>query len=160
MKLTVNALKARFVSQDKPGAKDFDDLIDTLLANNVTDAHINSLITAAITSLSSSTGAPLLAQATPPAYHTTTAGTAIWLQTTDNSGNAVTRPYYIKNDGTSGSPVYNWHSRHPIAPGTIVLVTDLAKLSIPGIDNTSTYTAFTNALLTYDGGGSPGSGAM
>jgi microcystin-dependent protein len=143
-------LKQRFASGDKPSAKDFTDLIDTLMGNMVTDAHINALISAALSGLTAS-NTQIIASPTAP---TVAYASSLWVQTYDSFGVTANRVFnYQSGDG-------NWHSRHPVPSGTIVAVTDLAKLGIATINNSSSYAAVAAALATYDGGGSPGSGAM
>jgi microcystin-dependent protein len=150
--LTTAQLKSRFVTNDKPSQKDYSDFIDTMLAASPSDAHINALIAAAVTSLGSTSGAKLIAQVLPP---TATGNSAsIWLKTADNSGNTIMQPYYLSSVDTL------WHSKHPINPGTTIFVTDITMLGMPGITNGSTIAAIQSALASYDGGGSPGSGAM
>lgn len=129
-------------------------MIDTFLAAVPTDTHINALINAVLTSLGAAAGNKVLVQSAAP----TASGNAatVWVQHVDGGGKTVMRAYFLINDGTN---TY-WRSRHPMPPGTIVFVSDIAKLGIVGIDNTATYSAFNTALATYDGGGTPGTGAM
>jgi hypothetical protein len=81
-------------------------------------------------------GIPVLAQ--PVAPNATYAG-SIWIKTDATSGAPLRAYNYYSGDGY-------WHARHPIPPGTTVAVLD-TSWTVP-------------SLATYDGGGSPGMGAM
>ena len=139
MILTIPELKSRFVSKDRPSAKDFSDFVDTVIgvAQQTMAAEINAAIAAAISAIP--TIAPLIStvvlQSTPP--NASFKG-SLWVKLDPITG-AVIRTYNFAADNY-------WHSRHPVNPGSIVLITD-PTFNLAG-------------LPTYDGGGSPGMGAM
>jgi len=135
MVLTITQLKALFATTDKPSGKNFTDLIDTIIyiaqagMATTTLAAVNAAIAAI------ATGANIVVQPTPP---NASFGNSIWFKTDPTTG-AILRAYQFF--GTGASADNNWHSRHPLAPGTIVAVTDPAF-------NIAT-------LASYDGGGTP-----
>ena len=136
MILTIPELKNRFAASDRPSAKDFADFIDTVVAvaqANIISATI-SAVNAAIAALPANQ--QFVMQATPP--NAGNAGKA-WIQIDPATG-AVLRTYSFSTADN------NWHSRHPLAPGIIIPVTDVT------FDATN--------IASYDGGGTPGMGAM
>jgi microcystin-dependent protein len=152
MIISLAELKSRFATAGKPSQKDFSDLIDTLVSNTVTDAHIISLFPAPSGDIG------LIARPTAPTA--AEGATSVWLQTLDAFNVTSNRIFTYRPVAIGGDGDGNWHSRNPVPPGTIVVVTDLVKLGISTIDNSSIFSAVAAAMTTYDGGGSPGTGAM
>lgn len=123
--LTLNDIKARFSSLDKPSAKDFSDMIDSLYARVLVDAANVIIVPAAPTTN------VVISITTPIAGDQDKA----WIRL--NADGSVARTYkYNSGNGL-------WLSQHPLPPGATMLWTT----TLPN-------------LTTFDGGGSPGSGAM
>lgn len=141
MILQIPELKSRFAAKDQPTAKDFSDLVDTVIsaAQNGMTGTLQAYIDAKFAALP--TGASILVQNTPPAAAGHTG--FIWLKT-DAATGALVRCYNLFTSG--GGADNKWHSRHPVLPGTVVAITD------PAFDIAS--------IASYDGGGAPGTGAM
>jgi hypothetical protein len=131
---TIADIKNRFAAQDKPAAKDFTDMIDTLLsaaiAGAVAEAKTQIVIPTA--------GANVIYQSVAPnASHSG----SIWMKTDATTG-AIIRAYNFWGSGTGFDNM--WHARHPVPPGTTIVVQDTSW----------------NPIANFDGGGSPGMGAM
>ena len=136
MVLPITTLKQQFATLDTPSGKDFANFIDTVIAT--AQAGLTTQIATAVAAAlaSQATSSSLIVQATPP---NVSYAAFIWFKIDPSTG-AVIRSYRL-------SPSDNlWHSRHPIQPGMIVAVTDASfnPTNVP----------------TFDGGGTPGSGAM
>ena len=112
MIVSIPELKARFAAGDMPSAKDFSDLIDSILSSaiNGTSAAITAAVIAAIASIP--TSATLIVQSSPPnASH----ATSLWVQTDPASGTAMNVFRFSSVDSA-------WHCRHPLPPLVGVIV--------------------------------------